>query len=49
MFQVTVFSAQDATFAAGTYGFYVDDQTSGGLTVNFEDLSARSIEAISGN
>lgn len=44
-----LFSAQDATFADGTYGFYVDDQTSGGLTVNFEDLSARGIEEVTGN
>ena len=44
-----LFSAQDATFASGTFGFYVDDQTAGGLTVNFEDLTAREIEGVSGN
>ena len=44
-----LFSAQDATLDAGTFGFYVDDQTSGGLTVNFEDLTARGIESVTGN
>jgi hypothetical protein len=44
-----LFTAQDSSFATGTFGFYVDDQTSGGLTVNFEDLVSRQIEAVSGN
>ena len=44
-----LFSAQDAAFTTGTFGFYVDDQTSGGLTVNFEDLTAHGIEAVSGD
>ncbi len=44
-----LFSAQDAALSEGTFGFYVDDQTSGGLTVNFEDLSARGIESVISN
>jgi hypothetical protein len=44
-----LFSAQDAGFANGTFGFYVDDQTAGGLTVNFEDLTARTVAAVSGS
>lgn len=42
-----LFTAQDSAFSAGTFGLYVDDQTSGGLTVNFEDLVSREIGQVS--
>lgn len=38
-----LFSAQDATLTAGFYGLYLYDRTAGGLTVNFEDLAARTV------
>jgi hypothetical protein len=38
-----LFSARDDSLAAGTYGFYLQDRTQGGLTVNFDDLVARAV------
>jgi len=39
-----LFSLKDSTYAAGFYGFYLRDRTSGGLTVSFDDLRAREVK-----
>jgi hypothetical protein len=41
-----LFSAQDDQLASGYYGFYLLDRTGGGLTVTFDDLLAREVNAI---
>ena len=38
-----LFSAEDSTLADGFYGLYVYDRTAGGMTVDFNDLVARSV------
>jgi hypothetical protein len=38
-----LFSAQDAALTEGFYGVYLYDRTTGGMTVNFENLVARSV------
>ncbi len=43
-----LFSAQDDALAGGYYGFYVDDQSSGGLTVEFSNLVAKEVKSLSG-
>jgi hypothetical protein len=38
-----LFSAQDSTLASGYYGIYLADRTAGGLTVNFDNLLAHTV------
>jgi hypothetical protein len=38
-----LFSARDATFAEGFYGFYIRDRTNGGASVSYMDLVARAV------
>jgi hypothetical protein len=40
-----LFSAQDDQLASGYYGFYLMDRSEGGLTVTFDDLLARQVNA----
>ncbi len=40
-----LFSAQDSRLASGTYGFYLQDRTQGGLTVTFDNLVARVVRS----
>ncbi|MGH2523493.1 MAG: hypothetical protein ACRDH2_13395 [Anaerolineales bacterium] len=40
-----LFSANDPTYSAGFYGFYLRDRTAGGLSVSFADLVAREVRA----
>ncbi len=44
-----LFSAQDDALPSGTYGFYLDDQTAGGLTVEWTNLVSRNVVVDSGN
>jgi hypothetical protein len=44
-----VFTAHDDRLASGNYGFYLDDQTAGGLSVTFDNLEARAVGAVAGN
>lgn len=40
-----LFSLADPTYAEGFYGLYLRDRTSGGLTVSFDDLTAREVKS----
>ena len=40
-----LFEAHDASFAAGTYAFYLRDRTNGGESVSFSGLVARALTA----
>jgi hypothetical protein len=40
-----LFSAADATYAAGGYGLYLRDRTNGGETVSFDDLIVKEVRA----
>jgi hypothetical protein len=39
-----LFSATDATFAEGTYGFTLNDRTSGGESVSFTNMTAKAVK-----
>jgi hypothetical protein len=44
-----LFSGHDTSFTTGTYGFYLQDRTQGGLTVTFDDLVAKAVNPAASN